>query len=133
MAKISDATIKIIYKHLDDVVDKLVKKLLPGVIAGPVTWLDNIVEKKGLNYLNDTFGPKIPDSLNPILDSLAKDMDAGNWQAASDAIAKGLADEIHTPLIDGTPEENAVYSYLIGTIFNLLGLKTSVEAAKAVK
>ena len=133
MAKISSKTISIIYKHLDDAVDSVVNKLLPKVLAGPITWLDNILEKKGLNYLNDTFGPKIPDSLNPTLDELAVQMDAGNWQAAQDLIAKGLADEINTPIINATPEEQIVYSYIVGGVFNLLGAKTKAMLATASK
>lgn len=129
MAKISSKTLSIIQKHLDDAIDGVVNKLLPKIIAAPITFLDNILEKKGLNYLNDNFGPKIPDSLNPTLDELAVQLDAENWPAAQELIAKGLADEINTPGINGTPEEQAAYSYVVGWMFNALKAKVTVKMA----
>lgn len=127
MAKLSSKTIKVIQKHMDSALDNLAKKFLPSIVAAPVEFLDNILEKAALNYLNNKLGAKIPDSLNATLDALAVALDKKDYASAEQLIAKGLSDEIKTPLVDGTPEENAIYSYLIGTIFNLLGLKVSVS------
>ena len=130
MAKLSDKTIKIIYKNLDEAVDNLVRKFLPKAIAIPIEFLDNIVEKAMLNYLNDKLGDKIPNSFNPVIDKLAVDLDKEDWQAVSTDLATGLANEIKTPLVDGTPEENTLYKYVIGSLMNLLGLKVNLMLGK---
>ena len=130
MAKLSDKTIKIIYKNLDEAVDNLVRKFLPKAIAIPIEFLDNIVEKAMLNYLNDKLGDKIPNSFNSVIDKLAVDLDKEDWQAVSTDLATGLANEIKTPLVDGTPEENTLYKYVIGSLMNLLGLKVNLMLGK---
>ena len=130
MAKLSKKTLKIIYKNLDDAVDNLVRKFLPKVISIPIVILDNVVEKALLNYLNNNLGDKIPNSFNPVIDKLAGDLDKEDWQAVSDDLANGLANEIKTPLVDGTPEENTLYKYVIGSLMNLLGLKVNLMLGK---
>ena len=99
MAKLSNQTIKIIYQHLDEAIDGLVKKFLPKAIAIPIEFLDNIAEKALLNYLNNDLGDKIPDSFNPVIDKLAADLDKEDWQAVSDEDRKSTRlNSSHIPL-----------------------------------
>ena len=92
--------------------------------------MDNVVEKALLNYLNNKLGDKIPNSFNPVIDKLAADLDKEDWQAVSNDLATSLANEINTPLVNGTPEENIMYKYVIGSIMNLLGLKVNLSLGK---
>jgi len=113
---------------MDEAIDGLISKVIPGFIGKVLKTADNFAEKRLLTYVNGKLGPKIPDSFNPIIDKVAQDLDKGDYNALEDDLANGLSAEIKTPLIDGTPEENALYHYAIGGLMNLIGIKVALNA-----
>jgi len=125
MAKISKVTINAIAKVLDSSLDKVIKKNLSGITETVLVIADGPAIKILLNGLNDKFGDKIPDSANPMVDKFAADLETGNFKDVKTALDKFLAAEINTPLINGTPEELALYSSLTTFLVNLLKLEIS--------
>ncbi len=114
MAKISKSTLKEISKGLD----KLIK--------WKKVWeekIDGVAISFALNVLNNKFGDNIPDSYNPVIDELVKDLTAEDYAEAEKKIGSLLAELIKTPLIDGTPEEVQAYQTVVTAAVNFfLGL-----------
>lgn len=98
---------------LTDFLDEQIK------LSGIYETLDGLVIKTVLNVFNNKFGDQIPDELNPVIDNLVAAIEAEDWDEVVVQLSLLLSALIHTPLIDGTPEEIEAYKTLLVFVFEM--------------
>ena len=73
-----------------------------------------------LKFLNNRYGDKIPDDLNPKIDNFIDNLTSANYDDAEKEFADIMAQLIKTPLIDGTAEEIEAFQMLISGLDKLV-------------
>ena len=92
-------------------------------LTGMLEMVDGLAASIILNVVNDKFFSKIPLEYDEDLNNFVAAIYSNDYEVAKVFVVNVLANAIPTPLIDGTPEERAVYEAAFDLVLSLIPKK----------